>query len=263
MLTRRSNRQSGISTPAEPAGPTFTASGRQVRSRFGGAYGEATLTKQYEDGSKKASENTEHVGDEEGQSVTYGRGQRSAGRSARVRNHKTNFKSYDGTDEDSAAPTSGEEWEGGDDADADDQMVHNADDEELEMSDDEFSAADNEEEEKDNEEQRSSLIVSLKYQGEASPRPSLNGLHQREDPPTNGVQGPTPVASVPAAGSDVQAQQAQHPFQTFTLRPGSHSQEAKPAMQDHEGDPKQKSSGIKEIPPTFEQARHSRPLAPA
>lgn len=142
-------------------------------------------------------------------------------------------------------------------------MVDNADDEELEMSDDEVSTADNEEEDKGNEEKRSSLIVSLRYQGEASPRPSLNGLHQREDPPTNGVHWPTSVASIPVASSDVQAPQAQHPFQNFTLRPGSHSQEAKPAMQDYEGDPKQKSSGIKEIPQTPEQARHSRPLAPA
>src|SRR3954452_23789577 len=41
--TRRSTRQSGLSTPAE-SGPTFTASGRQVRSRVGGAYGETILS---------------------------------------------------------------------------------------------------------------------------------------------------------------------------------------------------------------------------
>src|SRR4051812_33842289 len=41
---RRSTRQSGISTPAETTGPTFTASGRQVRSRHVGAYGESALS---------------------------------------------------------------------------------------------------------------------------------------------------------------------------------------------------------------------------
>jgi len=261
VSTRRSNRQSGISTPAESAGPTFTASGRQVRSRVGGAYGETMLSGQHEDDLQKAAENTEHVGDEDGQTVTYGRGQRSAGRNARVRNHKRDLKSYDGTDEDSAAPTSVEEWEGGDgddDADVDDQMIDNADEEDLEMSDDEVSVADDEDQDQDNEAKRSSLIVSLRYQGDASPRPSVNGLHQREDPPMIGVRGPTPVAS-----SDVQAQPAHHPFRNFTLRPGSHSQEAKPAMQDYQGDLKQNNIVIKEIPPAPGQARHSRPLADA
>ena len=45
MPSRRSTRnQSGVSTPAELAGPVYTASGRQVRSRIGGAYGESMLT---------------------------------------------------------------------------------------------------------------------------------------------------------------------------------------------------------------------------
>lgn len=43
--SRRSTRnQSRITTPAEPSGPIYTASGRQVRSRIGGAYGETMLT---------------------------------------------------------------------------------------------------------------------------------------------------------------------------------------------------------------------------
>lgn len=221
-------------------------------------YGETILSGQHEDSLQKAAEDTENVGDQEGQPVTYGRGQRSAGRSSRARNHKREFKSYDGTDEDSAAPSSGEEWESGDDADADDQMVDIAEDEDLGMSDDEFSAADNEGLDQDNEEKRSSLIVSLRYQGEASPRPPVNGLHERDHPPTDGAQGPTPVDS-----SDVQTQQAQHAFQAFTLRPGSHSQEAKPASQDHEGDLKHKSRVIKETLQTPGQARNPRPLADA
>jgi len=251
--TRRSNRHSGISTPAEPAGPTFTASGRQVRSRV------TMLSGQHVDGGQTAAEITQHVNDEEGQPVTYGRGQRSAGRSTRVRNYNRNFKSYDGTDEDSAAPSSGEEWKGGDDdADADDQMLENAGEEDLEMSDDEVNAAVDEDGDQENEEKRSSLVVSLKYQREVSPRPSVNGLQQREDPPTNGVQGP-----ILASSSDVQGQQAQHQIQNFTLRPGSHSQEAKPVMQDYDGDLKPTSSPIKEIFQTPGPARYSRPLADA
>ncbi|KAF7513257.1 hypothetical protein GJ744_009678 [Endocarpon pusillum] len=45
--SRRSTRNSGVSTPAEPAGPTVTASGRQVKSRLGGSmYGETMLVDQ-------------------------------------------------------------------------------------------------------------------------------------------------------------------------------------------------------------------------
>jgi hypothetical protein len=42
--SRRSTRNTGTHTPAEPAGPTVTLSGRQVRSRQGGTYGESMLS---------------------------------------------------------------------------------------------------------------------------------------------------------------------------------------------------------------------------
>src|SRR5687768_3103961 len=41
---RRSTRNTGTHTPAEPAGPTVTLSGRQVKARQGGAYGESMLS---------------------------------------------------------------------------------------------------------------------------------------------------------------------------------------------------------------------------
>ena len=43
---RRSTRNTGTHTPAEPSGPTITQSGRQVKSRHGGAYGESMLSGQ-------------------------------------------------------------------------------------------------------------------------------------------------------------------------------------------------------------------------
>jgi len=42
--TRRSTRNTGTHTPAENTGPTITQSGRQVKSRHGGAYGETILS---------------------------------------------------------------------------------------------------------------------------------------------------------------------------------------------------------------------------
>lgn len=48
--TRRSARNvSGTTTPGEPSGPVFTASGRQVRARAGGMYGESMLSGQRDD----------------------------------------------------------------------------------------------------------------------------------------------------------------------------------------------------------------------
>ncbi|KAK6584584.1 hypothetical protein PZA11_002808 [Diplocarpon coronariae] len=41
---RRSTRHTGTHTPAESSGPTITQSGRQVKSRHGGAYGESMLS---------------------------------------------------------------------------------------------------------------------------------------------------------------------------------------------------------------------------
>ncbi|KAI9049157.1 hypothetical protein LZ554_007004 [Drepanopeziza brunnea f. sp. 'monogermtubi'] len=41
---RKSTRNTGTHTPAEPSGPTITQSGRQVKSRHGGAYGESMLS---------------------------------------------------------------------------------------------------------------------------------------------------------------------------------------------------------------------------
>jgi hypothetical protein len=41
---RRSTRNTGTHTPTEPSGPTITQSGRQVKSRHGGAYGESILS---------------------------------------------------------------------------------------------------------------------------------------------------------------------------------------------------------------------------
>jgi hypothetical protein len=42
--TRRSTRNTGTRTSAEPTGPTITQSGRQVKARQGGVYGESVLS---------------------------------------------------------------------------------------------------------------------------------------------------------------------------------------------------------------------------
>lgn len=166
-VTRRSNRQTGVPTPVELAGPTFTASGRQVRSRVGGAFGESLPTGQ---------QNAEafHVDDisatKVGDTVPNGRTRQSAlrnglDREARSRTHIEGYNALDEMEEESDAASSGVEWDGGDDDDVDEQVVDEEEDEDADMSDDEVSIADEENEvAAERKRPRSSLVVALRYQ---------------------------------------------------------------------------------------------------
>ena len=163
--TRRSNRHSGISTPAEAAGPTFTASGRQVRSRHGGAYGETILSGQ-QDGQGSSAKTYDGQGetDEEGAITghrTRGKLLRNGvGQSLRSRNCINNYNAVDAMDDESDATSSGGEWEGGDDDDdAEEQGPVEDSDEDTAMSD---NSSDIHEE--NDTDRHGSLIVSLRYQ---------------------------------------------------------------------------------------------------
>jgi hypothetical protein len=151
--TRKSNRLSGVSTPAEPAGPTFTASGRQVRSRVGGAYGESLLSGQRNETASTAP--TPPV-DGDDQTESNGRPQRnrtSAGTNGLSKSgpHIEGYNSVDEMDDESEAASSGNEWDGGDDAN--DYADDGDDDEPIE---DESSM---DQEDDDNP----SLVVQLRY----------------------------------------------------------------------------------------------------
>ena len=170
--TRRSNRHSGVSTPAEPAGPTFTASGRRVRSRHGGAYGETMLTgKQDEPGtSRNRSYDTvvDDEGDEEdahtGVRTRGGASRKSAGQSLRSRARINQYNDIDNMDEESDATSSGGEWDGGDDDDDEvDDHGGNGDDEDTDMSDDNTSDGPEEVDTNATNEKQDSLVVSLRY----------------------------------------------------------------------------------------------------
>ncbi|KAF9890937.1 hypothetical protein FE257_005194 [Aspergillus nanangensis] len=139
--TRRSTRNtSGISTPAEPLGPRYTASGRQIRSRAGGLYGEALLSGQRDDE------------DEEGAS----RPQRA--RSTRA-NGYSGIDVDDEMDESDGGQSSENEWQGGEE---EDENEFEGDDEEEGASGDE-SVIDGE---------NQSLVVQLRYNKEKVPSAS-------------------------------------------------------------------------------------------
>ena len=154
---RRSTRHSGISTPAEPEGPTFTASGRQVKSRHGGAYGETILSGH---GAAGASDGTETLANGEGPEQAIGRSRRSALRqelSARGGgggDHIEGYNSIDEIEDEEDAASSGAEEYAGDDDDPDVDMK----DDEAEGDDDDMSDDD--------------VIVNDSY-GPVSPDPTL------------------------------------------------------------------------------------------
>lgn len=175
---RQSNRNSGISTPAEPSGPTFTASGRQVRSRHGGTYGESMLSGQANSleirsigGMDGADED-----DEEGP-VSRGRPRRAGLQNealpkARPRKHIEGYNSLDSMDDESDAASS-EGWDGRDD-ESEDHAEDDEEEEDVEMSDGEEK--DSEEEEDDVQQ---SLVVSLRYMKSHSSPPNQQTQRDR------------------------------------------------------------------------------------
>jgi hypothetical protein len=163
VSTRRSNRQSGISTPAEPTGPTFTASGRQVRARVGGTYGETRTggTHTHEADNSEAMalcDDSAQEPQDEPMGRTRSRGVVPKPQTNGKRKHIDGYNEVDDMDDESEASMSGEEWNGGDDDDeVDDNIVDDEDDEDADRSDSAGTA------DEEDELSKPSLLVSLRY----------------------------------------------------------------------------------------------------
>ncbi|OKL57549.1 hypothetical protein UA08_07134 [Talaromyces atroroseus] len=131
--TRRSTRNvSGVTSPGEPAGLTFTASGRQVRARAGGIYGESALSGQRD---------VEQDDDED-------RPQRST--RGQTNGHTSKYTN-DVSDEESDAASS---WKGDDES-------HNEND--FEGDDEDEPSEDESMLDIDDDEKQQSLVVHLHY----------------------------------------------------------------------------------------------------
>ena len=150
---RRSTRNTGANTPAEPSGPTITQSGRQVRSRQGGAYGETVLSGTR--GSSAAAEDEKPATDDD-EEAHSGRPARRAAAAANTaittapsRNRKVNID--DMSDEDDAS-----EQDYGDDDEDDDVPL--ADDNDIEASDEDMADAEDGEQEP---EEKQTLVDAL------------------------------------------------------------------------------------------------------
>lgn len=136
-----------------PAGPTVTASGRQVRSRATGLYGETLLSGQVSDRASPATGDyvRSDASEEPHQPHAHGRATRNAPRG--TTNGRPLKHSLESDDEDATS------WDGGDE-DEDEP-------EQMELDDDEDDDADDSSE----DEELQSLVVTLRY-GKGSSNPS-------------------------------------------------------------------------------------------
>ncbi|KAI9677464.1 MAG: hypothetical protein M1817_006418 [Caeruleum heppii] len=222
--SRRSKNASGLSTPGEGHdGPVFTASGRQVKSRVGGSYGESTLSGQGGERSSVTNGNSENATGEKSQ------GERSSGRPQRsgLRQQLDSWQAsgehipgYNAVDqmedeedaEDDAGSSGGDEYAGDD---GDDESVPGADEAEEDMSDDSLDFVDGAGGTPGNR----SLVIQLKYQGQTPEKKEEHqpmapeGQHQKPIQPgtqpaetlSNGEAGIDGRAAAPRDATAVEA----------------------------------------------------------
>ncbi|KAF2637804.1 hypothetical protein P280DRAFT_471968 [Massarina eburnea CBS 473.64] len=183
VSVRRSTRNSGRDTSAVPAGPTVTASGRQVRSRATGTYGETLLSGQT---TERASPATGDYVRSDGSEEPQSRPTRAAATKAgdgfpKKRQHIDTYNSLDEMDDEDATS-----WDGGDEDDEDPDRM-DVDGDEDDSGDD---ASENEEH---------SLIVHLKYKkGAFNPSPVPN-TSKDDLPEADTIHATsTPVSAAPA-----------------------------------------------------------------
>ncbi|KAL8902782.1 MAG: hypothetical protein Q9207_004390 [Kuettlingeria erythrocarpa] len=124
LSTKRPDRHSEIPTPPEPARPTVTASGRQVRSRHARAFGQHAQGQALAIG---GVDGTEEEKDVHGTAMHSGRPTRN--RALKIRQRGCENESTEGLDSESDVTSSGHEWDGGDDDEADDHLDDGDDDE--------------------------------------------------------------------------------------------------------------------------------------
>lgn len=179
---RRSTRTSGRDTPAAPSGPTVTASGRQVRSRATGLYGETLLSGQ---GSDRASPATgDYVRSDASEEPQQSRGRATRAANRGTANGRPSNRALDSEDEDDATS-----WDGGDEDEEEPEQ--------MELDDDEDQDAESSEE----EEEPQTLMVTLRYgRGQGNPRndgvkddPTAPAALQ-QDVPMNGTHNDVAVA---------------------------------------------------------------------
>lgn len=181
-----SRRNSGVSTPLD-TGPTVTASGRQVKSRVGGAYGESILVDQRKELDRFAGEgHLTETSEDMPTTMPQGRAVRTSRSGRPVKPTRPRYGDAADSDQSDGAQSSGKEWSG-DENEPDVSEPELDDEEEDEDMDDE----DVDEDEGD-ENTQESLVVQLRYRKggrvPGSTPPSQQPPSQQLLPPlSNGV----------------------------------------------------------------------------
>jgi hypothetical protein len=202
---RRSGRQSARDTPAAPSGPTVTASGRQVRSRATGMYGETLHSGQVTDHASPATGDYVRSDVSEEPQADHGRSTRAAARG--TTNGRALNRTLDSEDEEDATS-----WDGGNDDDEPDQM---------DLDDDEEDAG---EDSSDEEDEPQSLMVTLRYGKGATASSSAPSqatvMESGVDHLSISSTAPTPQHAVPVTSNGVAAPSQQ--IYTASIVPAAH-----------------------------------------
>ncbi|KAG4034350.1 hypothetical protein MFRU_003g03190 [Monilinia fructicola] len=187
--SRRSTRNTGSHTPAEPAGPTVTLSGRHVKSRVGGAYGESILS-----GMHASSETRGDIelGEESEEVTSRPRRTGASNRWASKGKHIEGYNAVDDMDDDEEDDASEQDY--GDDEEDDDQVSLASDIEEPEEDTDEIDEVEEEDQEK------KSLIVKLPIKTPTPEKKNTIKLHLSPQSKSNSAsvafrKYATPIAS--------------------------------------------------------------------
>jgi hypothetical protein len=193
LSSRRSTRPSGISTPAEHAGPVITASGRQVKSRLGGVYGESILVDQRKEIEHERAQAVPHEsGSDVGRQEPNGRPRRATRPTRPSRRREVDGNDGDLEDE-SEAESTGDDWSGDEDEPDDPEPDFEGDDEDDEMSTD-ASGTDDEDVE---DGPPKSLVVQLRYTKKTQSPHDPNGLPNHTTPEQETITVEGPAALVP------------------------------------------------------------------
>ncbi|KAK5065244.1 hypothetical protein LTR84_001082 [Exophiala bonariae] len=186
MSSRRSARDSGFSTPFE-AGPTVTASGRQVKSRLGGMYGESMLIDQRKELEKITGEgHMTETSEDMPTTAPTGRGHRLSRSGRPVRPARERFNDGAGSDSDEDQ-SSGKEWSGNENEPDESEPDFDGEDEDEDdaMSDEGLDADDIIGGDDDNTQE--SLVVQLRYRKGKETTSSPAGKRPITPQATNGT----------------------------------------------------------------------------
>ncbi|KAG0648523.1 hypothetical protein D0Z07_5448 [Hyphodiscus hymeniophilus] len=154
-FSRRSTRNTGTTTPAEGLAPTVTLSGRQVKARQGGTYGESMLSGAHIPG--VTLESHDGTSEEPEQAEGAGRPRRAAAPAASSTGWNSkggaHIEGYNSIDENDSDEDDASEQDYGDDEEEDEQLSLASDKDEDKITD--------QEQDIEGEDDKQSLVVKL------------------------------------------------------------------------------------------------------